>query len=211
MRPIGFVCDHVEILYDVDILFRKYAQRARYCAAPPGIAERFAAVHARARGRGAPKAMSRVVNRRRRHLGVVHGVLSRQARIGAAIIERQPRLGGVIRTDKVSGCVLEAGPDSFIAQKPWAFELIRALGLGADVIGSNDHLRVTYVVKRGRLVPLPDGLMLMIPTKILPMLGSPLLGWGTKLRMGLEWFRRPSKDEARRSIGSALRGVALRQ
>ncbi|HVX67352.1 MAG TPA: protoporphyrinogen oxidase [Bryobacteraceae bacterium] len=116
--------------------------------------------------------------------------------IGAKLIERQPRLGGVIRTDKVHGCVLEAGPDSFISQKPWAYELIRSLGLGEEVIGSNDHLRVTYVVKRRKLVRLPDGLMLMIPTKVLPVLGSSLLGWGTKVRMGLEWLRRPPRGEA---------------
>jgi protoporphyrinogen/coproporphyrinogen III oxidase len=88
--------------------------------------------------------------------------------------------------------VLEAGPDSYISQKPWALQLIRELGLASDVIGSNDHLRVTYVLKRGKLVPLPDGLMLMIPTKILPLIETSLLGWGTKIRMGMEWFRRPS-------------------
>jgi len=112
--------------------------------------------------------------------------------IGCTLIERQARLGGVIDTERIQGCVLEAGPDSFISQKPWALQLIRELGLRDDVIGSNDHLRITYVVKGGRLVPLPDGLLLMIPTKILPLLRTSLLGWGTKLRMGLEWFRRPA-------------------
>ncbi len=115
-----------------------------------------------------------------------------KAGIASTIIERQPRLGGVIETATIYGCVLEAGPDSFLAVKPWAMDLIRELGLGGEVIGSNDHLRVTYVLKGGRLVPLPDGLMFMIPTKILPILGSPLLGWGTKLRMATEWFRKPS-------------------
>jgi oxygen-dependent protoporphyrinogen oxidase len=114
--------------------------------------------------------------------------------VGSTLIEQRGRLGGVIETERIHGCVLEAGPDSFISQKPWALQLIRELGLGSDVIGSNDHLRVTYVLKNGRLVRLPDGLMLMIPTKILPLAASSLLGWGTKLRMGLEWFRRPSKD-----------------
>jgi oxygen-dependent protoporphyrinogen oxidase len=123
-----------------------------------------------------------------------------KAGIGATLVERRPRLGGVIETETVRGCVLETGPDSFLAAKPWALDLIRELGLGGDVIGSNDHQRVTFVWKGGRLVPLPDGLMLMIPTKVLPMLVSPLLGWSTKVRMGLEWFRRPSgaapKDES---------------
>jgi oxygen-dependent protoporphyrinogen oxidase len=117
----------------------------------------------------------------------------RQAGIVPTLIERRPRLGGVIETEHVEGCVLEAGPDSFLAQKPWALELIREVGLGGDVIGSNDHLRVTYVWKNGRMVPLPDGLMLMIPTKILPLIGTGLLSWGTKIRMGLEWFRKPAR------------------
>ena len=127
--------------------------------------------------------------------------------VASTLVEREERLGGVIRTERIHDCVLEAGPDSFLAQKPWALELIRELGLGDDVIGSNDHLRVTYVVKRGRLVPLPDGLMLMIPTKILPLLGTPLLGWGTKLRMGLEWFRRPRGGEpADQSVAAFVAG-----
>lgn len=115
-----------------------------------------------------------------------------KAGIPSTVIERQPRLGGVIRTDTVEGCVLESGPDSFLAAKPWALDLIRELGLGDEVIGSNDHLRVTYVKKKGRLVPLPDGLMLMVPTRIMPMVSSRLLSWPTKIRMGLEYFRRPS-------------------
>jgi len=111
--------------------------------------------------------------------------------IRATLIEREARLGGVIQTEIVEGCLLEAGPDSFLSVKPWAMDLIGELGLAGEVIGSNDHLRVTYVWKGGRLVPLPDGLMLMIPTRILPVLRTPLLSWPTKLRMGLEWFRRP--------------------
>ncbi|HEY1205892.1 MAG: protoporphyrinogen oxidase [Bryobacteraceae bacterium] len=111
--------------------------------------------------------------------------------IASTLIEREGRLGGVISTERREGCVLEAGPDSYLAQKPWALHLIRELGLGGDVIGSNDHLRVTYVLKRGRLVPLPDGLMLMIPTRIFPLVRTSLLGLETKIRMGLEWFRRP--------------------
>src|SRR5512145_1450559 len=96
------------------------------------------------------------------------------------LIEKEHQLGGVIRTEQREGCTLEGGPDSFLSAKPAALELIRELGLGSDVIGSNDSSRVTYLVKHGRLVPLPDGLMMMIPTKILPVAASPLLGIGTK-------------------------------
>ncbi|MBI4876863.1 MAG: protoporphyrinogen oxidase [Acidobacteria bacterium] len=122
------------------------------------------------------------------------------------LVERRPRLGGVIRTDTVDGCVLEAGPDSFLAAKPWALALIRELGLGGDVIASNDHLRVTYVLKGGRLVALPDGLMLMVPTRIWPLVTTRLLGWPTKIRMGLEWLRRPPRTAlADRSVAEFIR------
>ncbi|MGE5486587.1 MAG: protoporphyrinogen oxidase [bacterium] len=124
----------------------------------------------------------------------------RKAGVEPTIVERRPRLGGVIETEHVEGCVLETGPDSFITQKPAALALIREVGLGGDVIGSNDHLRVTYVLKSGRLVPLPDGLMLMIPTKIAPLVATRLLSWPTKIRMGLEWFRRPAPQAEDRSV-----------
>ena len=119
---------------------------------------------------------------------------------GATIIESRPRLGGVIQTERVDGCTIEAGPDSFLSAKPAALELIQDLGLGADVIGSNDHLRITYVRKGGRLVPLPDGLMMMVPTKILPLLTTGLLGVGTKVRMGMELLRSPKPHTEDQSV-----------
>src|SRR6516165_10310086 len=95
--------------------------------------------------------------------------------IPSTLLESRPRLGGVIQTEHVAGCTIEAGPDSFLSAKPAALELLRDLGMTDDVIGSNDHLRVTFVRKAGRLVPLPEGLMMMVPTKILPLLTTPLL------------------------------------
>lgn len=113
--------------------------------------------------------------------------------IRPTLIEKAQQLGGVIRTTVQQGCVLEGGPDSFMAAKPWAMELIREVGLGDQVIGSNDHVRVTYILKHGKLVPLPDGLMMMVPTKIMPLIGTRLLTWGTKIRMGMEFLRRPPR------------------
>jgi oxygen-dependent protoporphyrinogen oxidase len=124
----------------------------------------------------------------------------RKAGIGSTIIESRPRLGGVIETLQVEGCTVEAGPDSFLSVKPAALDLIRELGLADDVIGSNDHIRKTYVLKNGRLVALPDGLMMMVPTKILPLVATPLLGWGTKLRMGLELLRAPQPKREDQSV-----------
>jgi oxygen-dependent protoporphyrinogen oxidase len=123
----------------------------------------------------------------------------------STLIESRPRLGGVIQTEELDGCTLEAGPDSFLSAKPAALDLIRDLGLSGDVIGSNDHLRVTFVRKHGRLVPLPDGLMMMVPTKILPLVTTPLLSWSTKIRMGMELLRAPKLRAADESVADFVR------
>lgn len=117
------------------------------------------------------------------------------------LIEPAPTLGGVIQTSTVADCLLEGGPDSFLAAKPEASALIDELGLSGDVIGSNDHQRATWIVKKGQMVPLPDGLMMMVPTRVWPTATSPLLSWGTKFRMGLELLRRPRPNQPDRSVG----------
>ena len=127
-----------------------------------------------------------------------------KAGIPSTLIEARPRLGGVIQSEHVEGCVIEAGPDSFLSMKPAAMDLIRELGLAGEVIGSNDHLRVTYVWKGGRLVPLPDGLQLMVPTKLVPLLATRLLSWPTKLRMGLELFHPPGRHPEDQSVANFI-------
>jgi oxygen-dependent protoporphyrinogen oxidase len=127
-----------------------------------------------------------------------------KAGVSSTLIEARPRLGGVIQSEHVEGCVIEAGPDSFLSMKPAAMDLIRELGLADEVIGSNDHLRVTYVWKCGRLVPLPDGLQLMVPTKLVPLLATRLLSWPTKLRMGLELFHPPGRHPEDQSVANFI-------
>jgi protoporphyrinogen/coproporphyrinogen III oxidase len=121
--------------------------------------------------------------------------LEQQRRAGApldyVLFESSARLGGVLSTELVDGCVVEAGPDSFLTEKPWAADLCRQLGLGDQLIGSNDAERKTYILLKGKLVPLPDGLMFMVPTKILPVVFSPLFSLPAKFRMAFEWFAKP--------------------
>lgn len=121
------------------------------------------------------------------------------------LIEKEKRLGGVIRTDEIEGCLVEGGPDSFLAAKPAAMELIRELGLEGDVIGSNDHQRVTFIVKNSKLVPMPDGLMMMVPTKLWPVAASPLFSFGTKIKMALDYFAGPMADVGERSVADMVR------
>jgi oxygen-dependent protoporphyrinogen oxidase len=130
--------------------------------------------------------------------------LEEKRRAGAdveyTLYESSPRLGGVLRTDYIDGCVVEAGPDSFVTEKPWAADLCRAVGLGDQLIGSNDKDRKTYILTRGRLVEMPDGLMFLVPTKILPTGLSPLFSWKTKLSMARELFHPPRAVEHDESV-----------
>jgi oxygen-dependent protoporphyrinogen oxidase len=122
-------------------------------------------------------------------------ILERARRSGAeiefALFERGSRLGGVMITDHVDGCLIEAGPDSFLTEKSWGLDFCRSLGLGDQLIGSNDSERKTYILVNGRLVTIPDGLMFMVPTKLLPTITTPLFSLSTKIRMGLEYFHAP--------------------
>jgi len=132
--------------------------------------------------------------------------LEKHRRAGAsleyALFESSSRLGGVLVTEWVDGCLLEAGPDSFLTEKPWASELCREVGLGEQLIGSNDADRKTYIVVKGKLVVIPDGLMFMVPTKITPTVLSPLFSSAAKLRMAREWFHPPRKAEADETVAS---------
>ena len=102
------------------------------------------------------------------------------------LIECSPRWGGKITTEELDGFVVEGGPDSFITQKAATMELCKRLGLGDQLVGSNTGKNATtYVWSGGRLHPMPEGMMLMAPTMVLPFLRSKLISWPGKLRMGI--------------------------
>jgi oxygen-dependent protoporphyrinogen oxidase len=104
------------------------------------------------------------------------------------VYESSPRFGGVLFTEQVEGCLIEAGPDSFLTEKPWAADLCRRLGIEDQLIGSNDADRKTYILVKGKLVPMPDGLMFMVPTQLSPAILSSLFSPATKLRVAREWW-----------------------
>jgi protoporphyrinogen/coproporphyrinogen III oxidase len=134
--------------------------------------------------------------------------LEEKRRAGAPVeyvlYEATPRLGGVLVTERAEGCLIESGPDSFLTEKPWAADLCRQLGLGDQLIGSNDHQRKTYILARGKLVAMPDGLMFMVPTKILPTIFSPLFSMRTKIRMAGEWFHPPQQAKTDETVAELV-------
>ena len=120
------------------------------------------------------------------------------------IYESGPRFGGVLATEQIDGCLVEAGPDSFLTEKPWASDLCRRLGMEDQLIGSNDGDRRTYIVVKGRLVPMPDGLMFMVPTQLVPAMLTSLFSASTKFRMMREWRSPPRQSTADESVAALV-------
>uniref|UniRef100_A0A7C1FJC6 Coproporphyrinogen III oxidase n=1 Tax=Caldilinea aerophila TaxID=133453 RepID=A0A7C1FJC6_9CHLR len=135
-----------------------------------------------------------------------------KAGIDYALLEQDVRWGGKIHTERVAldDCeetqfIVEAGPDSFITQKPWGVALAREVGLSDSLIGTNEDLKQTYVLHRGRPTPLPDGVLMIVPTRFKPFLLSPLISpWG-KLRMGMELFIPPRRDDGDETLADFVR------
>jgi oxygen-dependent protoporphyrinogen oxidase len=121
------------------------------------------------------------------------------------LVEARPRLGGVIVTERPNGFVIEGGPDSLLTQKPWGVELCQSLGIADRLIGTNDRQRKIYVLWHGRLRPLPEGMMLIVPTHLRPFLRNSLLSWPGKLRLGLEFFLPPRPPDGDESLAAFVR------
>jgi oxygen-dependent protoporphyrinogen oxidase len=126
------------------------------------------------------------------------------AKVEYTLFEARERLGGCMASEIVDGAVLERGPDSFLTEKPAGAELCREVGLGAELTPSNDADRKTCIVVRNRLIPLPDGLMFLVPTKLIPTALTRLFSLPTKVRMGLELLHPPRPTDRDESVAALV-------
>jgi protoporphyrinogen/coproporphyrinogen III oxidase len=121
------------------------------------------------------------------------------------VIERGDVAGGKIHTDAFGGFVVEGGADSFLTQKPWALELVRALGLEAECVPINSLPHATYVLINGRPQPMPPGMTLGIPARLGPFLRSSLLSpWG-KARALMDLLHPMQQRIADESLADCMR------
>jgi protoporphyrinogen/coproporphyrinogen III oxidase len=135
----------------------------------------------------------------RQHLSVTYTVLERSDRWGGKILTEQIESGGG------APFILEAGPDALLTRKPWALALARELGLADRLLFTNQEHSHTFVLHHGRPVPLPEGTYLLVPTRLLPFLRSPLFSaWG-KARIGLEPLIPPRRSAADESLADFVR------
>lgn len=125
-------------------------------------------------------------------------------RRGASVVvlEAAARWGGVVRSERTEGFLLEGGPDALLAQKPDAERLCRELGLADRIIATNPARRSVFVLHRRRLFRMPDGMVLGVPTRLWPLATTRLFTWRGKLRMAVDLVRPARRGDADESIAS---------
>ena len=132
-------------------------------------------------------------------------ILELDPSVDLTLLEAGPRLGGVIRTERRDGFLLEHGPDNFITTLPAGIRLCEKLGFEDELVPTNDAHRRAFVLHRGRLKPIPSGFAIMAPSRAWPILSSSILSPLGKLRLIGEIFARQRTDDQDESLASFVR------
>lgn len=138
-------------------------------------------------------------------LATAHRLVELDPSLQVTLLEASGQLGGVLQTTQQDDFCVELGPDSFVTQPPYAVQLCERIGFAQELIETNAEHRQAFIVRHGKLQPLPEGLSLMAPSRILPLAMSPTLSLRAKMRMGCELFIPPRRDNEDESLASFTR------
>jgi oxygen-dependent protoporphyrinogen oxidase len=115
------------------------------------------------------------------------------------LFEKDRRLGGKICTEIVADpsgkdrFIVDGGPDCFLTEKQACHRIAKLIGIFDDELPTDDSRRRTWILSRGKLHPMPDGVMMFAPTKFLPFATTGLFSWTGKIRMAMDLFIPPKK------------------
>lgn len=132
-------------------------------------------------------------------LAAANRLLELDPTLDVTVFEAGSHAGGLIRTTRRDGFVLEHGPDSMITDKPWGLDLARRLGLTDELVGTRSENRRSFVVCKGKLEPVPEGFQLLAPSRWDTLAASRIFSWCGKARMALDLClprRTDGKDES---------------
>ncbi len=115
------------------------------------------------------------------------------------LFEKDPRLGGKIRTEIVwdpsdeGKFIVDGGPDCFLTEKPACHRVAKLTGIFNDELPTDESRKRTWILSRGKLHQMPDGIFMFAPTKFLPFATTGLFSWPGKIRMAMDLFIPPKK------------------
>ena len=138
-------------------------------------------------------------------LAVAQRLVSRSENVQVVLLESSRRLGGIIRTEAADGFLMELGPDSFITNKPAAIQLCEEIGFTDQLIPTDAGFRRSLVLRNGKPMPVPDGFMLMAPSKPWAILTTPILSLAGRLRLLSEALISRRTTEEDESLASFVR------
>ena len=122
-------------------------------------------------------------------LTAAHYIRQQRPDVHITVYEKAARFGGKMQTKHIDGYIVEMGPDSYLVRKPAMCQLVKELGLeDAEVKNKTDQ---AYIYDQDRLYPIPGGSIVGIPTQFIPFAQTRLLSWPSKIRAGLDYFKRP--------------------
>ncbi len=131
--------------------------------------------------------------------------LSKSPGVEVELLEAAPRAGGAIATVKEDGCLLEQGPDCFLAIKPAGIALCRDLGLEPRIIGTMEANRKSFVTRKAKLLAVPEGFYLMAPSSMASLAASRIFSVKGKARMAMEPLIARRTDPSDESLASFVR------
>ena len=120
-----------------------------------------------------------------------------QRNVQVAVFEAASRSGGVIRSERCDGYLIEYGPNSIEGTTPVISGLIHELGLEQQCIEANQSARRLYIVRGGQLLPLPHS-----PAAFF---SSRLFSLSTKLRVLREPLIKRSASAEEESVANFIR------
>lgn len=140
-------------------------------------------------------------------LAAAHRLKELNPSLDLTLMDASPLLGGTLLTDQREGFLLERGPDSFITEKPEAVALAKRLGIESQLIETNSEHRRAFIVRKGRLRPVPEGFQLLAPSRIWPFIASDIFSLPGKARMAADLFlpRRSANGVTDESLASFVR------
>jgi len=117
--------------------------------------------------------------------------------VDVTVLEKESRTGGAIGSGRKDGFLWESGPNNGLDTSPLINELLDDLGIRQERLGANKIADRRFIVRDGKLIPLP-----MSPSSFLT---TPLFSRKTKLGLLREPFIKPSSPEMEESVAGFVR------